>query len=301
DGRPRAEVAEEALISFRHRPPDRKRHKKRRCADHQEKRRHGNAVCLHERDDNRRAGHERRIEHIDRSDRTRAIVGAGPSLHCGEGRHDEQPAGNGKPGKIDGGAKADRRCEDFTRRTRRQRWHHATGCQPEIEREGAEQHRASQGRIEYDSSARDRRCQGRSGGNSDSTTMPVSQNQLVTIAPHHSRASARRWPIIAAVEAVIFTATLSCGAPSPVGGISKLASQQPIAKPINSMAKPATSPPLRAASPPTVVPIRMATKVAPSTNALPVGNSSRRKWSGRMPYLIGPNNAASTPKPASAA
>ena len=69
-----------------------------------------------------------------------------------------------------------------------------------------------------------------SGGNSDSTTMPTSQNQLVTMAPHHSRGSARRWRIIAAVEAAILIETFSCGAPSPVGGINRLASQQASAK-----------------------------------------------------------------------
>src|SRR5450830_1498916 len=139
-----------------------------------------------------------------------------------------------------------------------------------------------------------------SGGNSDSTTMPTSQNQLVTIAPHHSRASARKWRIIATVEPAILIATLRCGAPSPVGGISRLAIQQATANPNTSSAKAATSPPPRAAKPPTMVPVRMATKVAPSTSALPAGNSSHRKWSGRMPYLIRPNSAAITPKPASA-
>ena len=44
-----------------------------------------------------------------------------------------------------------------------------------------------------------------------------------------------------------------------------------------------------------MVPKRMATKVAPSTSALPAGNCSRRKWSGRIPYLIGPNSAARMP------
>ncbi len=38
-------------------------------------------------------------------------------------------------------------------------------------------------------------------------------------------------------------------------------------------------------------------KVAPSTSALPAGNSVRARWSGRMPYLIGPNSAPMTPKP----
>ena len=44
-----------------------------------------------------------------------------------------------------------------------------------------------------------------------------------------------------------------------------------------------------------MVPSRMAMKVAPSTSALPAGNSSRARWSGRMPYLIGPNSEPITP------
>ena len=69
-----------------------------------------------------------------------------------------------------------------------------------------------------------------SGGNSDSTTMPTSQNQLVTIAPHHNLASARRCRIIAAVEAAMLVAILSCGAPSPVGGINSADVQHAAAK-----------------------------------------------------------------------
>ena len=82
--------------------------------------------------------------------------------------------------------------------------------------------------------------------------------------------------------------------------MSSADSQQASANPITSAAKAQASPPSRAASPPTMVPVRMATKVAPSTSALPAGNCSRARWSGRMPYLIGPNSAAMTPKPASA-
>ena len=59
-------------------------------------------------------------------------------------------------------------------------------------------------------------------------------------------------------------------------------------------------PPPFAAMPPTIVPSRIAMKVAPSTSALPAGSSSRFRWSGRMPYLIGPNSAAMVPKRKSA-
>ena len=125
--------------------------------------------------------------------------------------------------------------------------------------------------------------------------MPTSQNQLVTMAPHHSRESARRWRSIAAVEAKILALTLSCGAPAPVDGMKRLAVQQASAKPITSTAKAATLPASRAASPPTMVPSKMAMKVAPSTSALAAGSFSRGKWSGRMPYLIGPNSEPNTP------
>ena len=44
-----------------------------------------------------------------------------------------------------------------------------------------------------------------------------------------------------------------------------------------------------------MVPSRIAMKVAPSTSALPAGSSDAARWSGRMPYLIGPNSEAITP------
>ena len=130
--------------------------------------------------------------------------------------------------------------------------------------------------------------------------MPVSQNQLVTMAPHHSLLSAHKWRSIAAVEATILSVTFSCGAPLPLGGMSSAESQQASAKAITSAPNRTASPPWREAIPAAIVPVRMAMKVAPSTSALPAGNSSCRKWSGRMPYLTGPNSAEMMPKPASA-
>src|SRR3954454_22438782 len=44
-----------------------------------------------------------------------------------------------------------------------------------------------------------------------------------------------------------------------------------------------------------MVPSRIAMNVAPSTSALPAGSSSFLRWSGRIPYLIGPNSVAITP------
>src|SRR5207344_2006310 len=62
-----------------------------------------------------------------------------------------------------------------------------------------------------------------SGGSSDSTMAPTSQNQLTTIAPHHSRGSAHTYLTRPIVEAAMLRLTVSCGAPSPVLGMSRLA------------------------------------------------------------------------------
>src|SRR6516225_7708253 len=63
------------------------------------------------------------------------------------------------------------------------------------------------------------------GGISDSATAPTSQNQLVTSAPHHSRESSRRKLSNPKVETSTLRCTTKCGAPSPVGGIKRLAPQ----------------------------------------------------------------------------
>ncbi len=132
-------------------------------------------------------------------------------------------------------------------------------------------------------------------GISDSATAPTSQNQLVTMAPHHRRGSSRRKRSRPPVEASMFCWIVRPGAASPVRGISRLAPQHMSENTIISSANRAGSPPSLAAMPPTMVPSRMAMKVAPSTSALPAGSSERCRWSGRMPYLIGPNSEAMTP------
>ena len=43
---------------------------------------------------------------LTRGDHAGAAVGAGPGLHRGEGRHDEQAAGDREPGEIDRDAEA---------------------------------------------------------------------------------------------------------------------------------------------------------------------------------------------------
>ena len=99
----------------------------------------------------------------------------------------------------------------------------------------------------------------------------------------------------APVEAKILRLTTRCGAPSPVGGMNRLAIQHATDDTIISQAKWMGSPPSFAAMPATMVPMRMARKVPPSTSALPDGSSERLRWSGRMPYLIGPNSEAIVP------
>jgi hypothetical protein len=115
------------------------------------------------------------------------------------------------------------------------------------------------------------------GGNSDSTTTPASQNQLVTSAPHQSRPSLRKSLISVQVEVAIFLLMIRLGAASPVRGISSAETQHSKAKAITNTENTAGLPPPLAAMPPTIVPSRMAMKVAPSTSALPAGNSRRAR------------------------
>src|SRR5580704_3570785 len=61
-----------------------------------------------------------------------------------------------------------------------------------------------------------------SGGNSDRTSAPMSQNQLVTTAPHINRGSAVTCLISDAVETKMLRLIASSGAPSRVLGISRL-------------------------------------------------------------------------------
>ena len=78
-------------------------------------------------------------------------------------------------------------------------------------------------------------------------------------------------------------------------------SQQPIARIIIIGPNTRTLMPSAETRPPTMVPPRMAAKVAASIQALARGSSLRSRWSGRMPYLIGPNSAEMTPNMNSAA
>jgi len=80
----------------------------------------------------------------------------------------------------------------------------------------------------------------------------------------------------------------------------RLASQQATASPIIIGPNTQIVSPLEKARAAAMVPVRMAMKVPPSIQALASGRSRRSRWSGRMPYLIGPNSAEITPKPNSA-
>ena len=112
-----------------------------------------------------------------------------------------------------------------------------------------------------------------SGGSSDSTTAPTSQNQLVTRPPHHSRGSALSAPNRRNVERTILKSSLRSGAARPDGGMKRAAMKLASATTIIALANEAWSGPSRTASPPAIVPARMAMKVALSTRALPAGSS----------------------------
>ncbi len=51
------------------------------------------------------ARHEGGVEHVDAGHHARTAVGAGPGLHGGEHRHDEQAARDREAGEIDREAK----------------------------------------------------------------------------------------------------------------------------------------------------------------------------------------------------
>jgi 3-carboxy-cis,cis-muconate cycloisomerase len=100
------------LFLLRHRLPDRKRNDKCRCADRQKEQRNGDAIFLHDRDNDRGSGHEGGVEHVDGSDRARAMAGIAPGLDRGKSRHDEKSPGYCEPAKVNGRTDAEGRRED---------------------------------------------------------------------------------------------------------------------------------------------------------------------------------------------
>src|SRR5215468_10514784 len=97
-----------------------------------------------------------------------------------------------------------------------------------------------------------------------------------------------------AVSAAKFHAKPSGAAAGRVGGIARLAPQAAIATATISAAT-VISPCPVAITMPAIVPNRIERNVPASTIALPSSSSSGASRSGRIAYLIGPKNAASTP------
>ena len=129
---------------------------------------------------------------------------------------------------------------------------------------------------------------------------PTSQNQDTICAPPHRRASALSSRSSAIVEVQGLAVMARPGAAGPAAGISgrtpggECQRQDDDRRRSGRLAGAAT------AMPPAMVPIRIARNVAPSTRALPAGSSAVASFSGRMPYLTGPNRAATTPNRPSA-
>ncbi len=113
-----------------------------------------------------------------------------------------------------------------------------------------------------------------SGSSSDSTSAPTSQNQLTTMAPHHSRGSSRNSLIRSQVETMMLRLIVRLGAPSPVRRDQQARQPACAARSAASARRNGSdccSP--FAAMPARMVPSRMARKVPPSISALPAGNS----------------------------
>ena len=151
---------------------------------------------------------------------TRArLVGAGPGLHRRKRRHDVEAAGDRKPGEIDQHAQPEAGGKHLADALWRQRKRRAERGPAEIDARRSPSRTAptSVGRMTMrpadrhaarpeptataiENTARNAVTTSSvppstvftSGGSSDITTAPTSQNQLVTSAPHHSRRSERR-------------------------------------------------------------------------------------------------------------
>jgi hypothetical protein len=115
------------------------------------------------------------------------------------------------------------------------------------------------------------------GGRSDRITAPASQNQLRTTPPHRRRVSLQSSFRSVPVERTMFLSMGNAGAALPVGGIIRAAPQHKNANTMISALNEAGPPLPFDASPPAIVPSRIAIKVALSTSALPAGNSSRAR------------------------
>ena len=112
--------------------------------------RHAEAELLQHGEQQGADDHEGGIQHVDGGDDAGAVVGAGPGLHRGKRRHDEQAAGDRQAGEIDGNVNAVRRGEIIADAERMGRRHNGRNRPAKIEAEQAEQHGADQRRQQND-------------------------------------------------------------------------------------------------------------------------------------------------------
>src|ERR1700733_13023531 len=134
-----------------------------------------------------------------------------------------------------------------------------------------------------------------SAGSSESTTAPTSQNHETMIMPSHSRGlrySDFRRPTVEVHGLAVIGRSAADGA---VAGMREAKAQDSNA---STMTAEETQPiwlEPETKSPPAMVPIRIAMKVAPSTSAFPDERSPTESWSGNIAYFTGPNSAATMP------
>ena len=260
---------------------------------------------LQQRDDHRAARHEGGIEHVDAGHDPRAAVGAGPGLHGRKDRHDEQAAGDREPGQVDREANAapgaeqapnsprdrgwarrrrstsrgrSRKCPAAPRQSGRQQ-DDPSGREPGRQAPSRRRSRSRRSRGRWSPPPRCRRARS-SPAAASATATPrrrarTSSSRSRPTTAGGPRAGSPSSPPVEP-EDVLVRMTRS-GAASPVRGINRLAPQHISENTIISSANRAGSPPFLAAMPPTMVPSRMAMKVAPSTSALPAGSSERAR------------------------
>ena len=105
--------------------------------------------------DERARHHEGGREHVDGGDDAGAAIRPGPGLNRGEGRHDEQAAGDREPGEVDRDAQSVGSGEERPRADRRHRRRGMVDRVGEVEPEGAHEERPDRRRQQHDASARE--------------------------------------------------------------------------------------------------------------------------------------------------
>ena len=139
----------------RHGQADRHRDREIGEADQCEQNRRAVAELLQHGENDGAGDHEGGIEHIDRGDHAGAPIGAGPDLHGGEDRHDEQAAGNREAGEIDGDVEAVARGKKRPERHWARRRHDRRSGPAEVEREQPKENRGDQRRQQHDAAGRE--------------------------------------------------------------------------------------------------------------------------------------------------